>query len=207
MSGSTDLSQFNPGAANIENDATYQTDTLRTGGAVSGPWPPQSANKTLYQFSTFMRAFAVMMANKNYSMVDGTSPFQADASSNAAVTAMATVLANVITNFDLTTILASLLSAYSFSPTPRGYVKFSSAIQGLILQWGTTGSGTANTPQTITFTASDGIAFVNNPPVVIMMPTASSPAAYYLISTSLTNFIYEFGGSSGQTFFWFAIGN
>src|SRR5580698_5269696 len=46
MSGSTDFSQWNPGAVNQESDSSYQSDVQRTGGAqTGGVFPSLTANK------------------------------------------------------------------------------------------------------------------------------------------------------------------
>lgn len=98
----TDFSQWNPGVANQENDAVYQADSQRSGGAGSGSiFASLLANKAFYQWSTWIRAMALALVNKGYSPKDGTSPYTADTSSNAAVTALAAVFANFITNADL----------------------------------------------------------------------------------------------------------
>ena len=88
--GSTNFLQFNPTQANQENDAAYLTDATRTGGAaVDGIWPSNSANKTLYQVSTFIAAFGQMMANKNFNVSD------------ASLATLTSVLANVLTTADI----------------------------------------------------------------------------------------------------------
>lgn len=90
MAGSTNFLQFNPTQANQETDAEYAVDTTRTGGAgVGAEWPSNSANKTLYQGSTFYAAFAQMMANKNFVMSD------------ANLGTLTAVLANVLTTADI----------------------------------------------------------------------------------------------------------
>jgi hypothetical protein len=97
----TNFSQWNPGAANQENDATFQADSQRLSGAVNGEfWNDVLANKLLYQNSTFIRALALALVNKGYSPQDGTTPYTADSSTNAAVSALATVFANILTNAD-----------------------------------------------------------------------------------------------------------
>ena len=97
----TNFSQWNPGAANQENDSTYQGDSQRTGGAVSGPFDSVLANKLFYQLTTWMRAMALMMVGKGYSPQDGTTPYAADTSSNAAVTELQSVLNNILTKADI----------------------------------------------------------------------------------------------------------
>lgn len=62
---------FNQGQANQETDSQYAADALRTLGAQSGSILPSPLfNKLEYQSSIFVSAFAQMMANKGYTVVD-----------------------------------------------------------------------------------------------------------------------------------------
>ena len=71
MPGSTNFQQWNPSVANQENDAAYTADSLRSGGAPTAAiLPSQTFNKLAYQLSTFVSAFAQMMANKGYGVSD-----------------------------------------------------------------------------------------------------------------------------------------
>ena len=86
---STNFLQVNSGQSNQENDAAYAADSQRTGGfATDATWPSVLANKMMYQFSTFITAFANMMVAKNYSPTD------------TSLSALEAVLANVLTNAD-----------------------------------------------------------------------------------------------------------
>ncbi len=86
MPGSTNFQQWNPAAANQENDAAYTSDTLRSGGAPTAAiLPAATFNKFAYQQSVFIAAFAQMMANKGYALSD------------ANYANLVTVLANVKT--------------------------------------------------------------------------------------------------------------
>jgi hypothetical protein len=98
----TNFLQHNNGELNQEPDATYLTDTTRTGGIVvdqiiASPW----LNKVLYQSSTFVTAFAQMLVTKGYSPVD------------ANLAALVAVLGNVITNKDLATLNYLTIAAFN----------------------------------------------------------------------------------------------
>jgi hypothetical protein len=100
---STNLIQWNPGAANQETDAEYLADSQRSGGyGVDNIVPSPLLNKATYQSTTFCAAFGQMMAAKGYT------------TSDASVSVLAAVLANVITEADLLSNLISL----AYSPTP-----------------------------------------------------------------------------------------
>jgi hypothetical protein len=106
-SGSTNIQQWNPTAANQESDTAYTADTLRSGGAVDpSVFPSITANKLFYQLSTFIVALANALAAKGYVVSD------------ANVTTLAGVLANIITQTDLSAALA--LYATLASPALTG---------------------------------------------------------------------------------------
>jgi hypothetical protein len=68
---STNFLQWNPGGINQESDATYATDPIRTGGAVTdGLLPSPLANKAWSQWSIFAAAMAQSLANKGYVVSD-----------------------------------------------------------------------------------------------------------------------------------------
>jgi len=85
----TNFQQWNPTASNQESDAAYTSDAQRVGGASSGEFPSQLANKLFYQLSTFIAALGQMLSTKGY------------ATSDVDISALAAVLANLITNADL----------------------------------------------------------------------------------------------------------
>jgi hypothetical protein len=92
---SDNIQQWNPTGANMDSDATYTTDTQRTGGAATPSiFTALTANKLFYQLSTFSKAFGDALSAKGYAMSD------------ASITTLAGVLANVITQVDLTAALA-----------------------------------------------------------------------------------------------------
>jgi hypothetical protein len=220
MSGSTDFSQWNPGAVNQESDSSYQSDVQRTGGAqTGGVFPSLTANKVLYQITTFVRALALALAAKNYSVQDGTTPFQADTSSNAAVTALSSVLQNLITNSDLQSgslpymdafFESVTLSGISTSSTPfvadnSGRIATTSFVKSLdyvagsstpqLIQHGSNGGGTS-----ITFPTPFSAA----PDVALGMEGGTAN----IVDSSISATGFELSLSSGgQIVHWIAIGN
>jgi hypothetical protein len=107
MAGTNNFLQWNPTAANQENDSAYTSDTLRSGGAPTNAiFPSATANKLFFQTSTFVAAMAAAMAAKNYNVVD------------TNLTNLQTSLSNILTNADLT------VSINSATPgTAKGYIK------------------------------------------------------------------------------------
>jgi len=90
MPGTNNFLQWNPSQTNQENDAAYLADAQRVGGAPTGNvFPSLTGNKLFYQVSTFVAAFAQMMATKNYNMQDGN------------LSTLASILSAVLTNNDL----------------------------------------------------------------------------------------------------------
>lgn len=90
MAGSNNFLQWNANKTNQETDTQYNADALRVGGAVlNAIFPSALANKAFYQWSTFVAAFAQMMADKSYNLSD------------ADFNALKAVLANVLTTEDL----------------------------------------------------------------------------------------------------------
>lgn len=111
--GSTNFLQFNPTQSNMENDAAYTTDPTRTGGAgVDAIWPSPSANKSLYQITTFVAALAQALANKGYVLSD------------ANIATLTAVLANVLTTADVRANLQFLAYAPTLSCNVNLYLGF-----------------------------------------------------------------------------------
>lgn len=119
--GSNNFLQWNPTKANQKTDAQYEADTQRSGGAVTGPFPSVLANKLFYQCTTWIYAFAQLLANNGAAVSD------------ADPTALMAVLLQYIP-----------LLGWSWSFANPGYVKFPF---GFTIQWGTvaTSSGGAST--------------------------------------------------------------
>ena len=111
MPGTTNFIQFNPNALNQENDSAYAADSLRAGGAPANAiYPSPLANKSFFQWSTFIAAFAQMMAVKGYSPNDGS------ASPGSALANLEAVFANVMTLADMTP--WALLNSPTFTGVP-----------------------------------------------------------------------------------------
>ena len=139
--------QFNPTQANQENDAAYTADPTRSGGAgVGAIWPSSSANKTLYQLSTFVTAFAQMMVGKGFSMSDadvnalalelsnivalGGSPLPISQGGTGATSFILAGLPKVVGNLDLYTQTTSLSTTTLYTPSVAGFYWIPAAILG-----------------------------------------------------------------------------
>ena len=66
----TNFLQWNPSLINQQTDGAYASDAQRTGGAITGIFPSDLANKLYYQTSTLVTALATVMVNKGYEMQD-----------------------------------------------------------------------------------------------------------------------------------------
>jgi hypothetical protein len=98
--------QWDPTASNMETDAQYLADTLRSNGA-SNPslLPSATFNKFAYQQSTFVAAMAQMLTSKGLAVTD----------SNLA--ALAGVLANIVITPDLAAYARLASPALTGNPT------------------------------------------------------------------------------------------
>jgi hypothetical protein len=105
----TNFVQWNPNQSNQETDSAYQADTLRAGGAATDAlFPSATANKLFYQVTTWVTAMAQMMKAKGYT------------TSDANLTTLQGVLANIRTNADVTGgygVMAVTAGAASLVPT------------------------------------------------------------------------------------------
>lgn len=88
---SNNFLQWNPAAVNQQTDGAYAADPMRTGGAVSGIFPAELANKLFFQCTTMVSAFAEALSNKGYNMSD------------ADISTLITALSNVLTKADFGT--------------------------------------------------------------------------------------------------------
>jgi hypothetical protein len=112
MPGSTNFIQWNPNGVNQEDDAAYAADSLRSAGAPTNAiYPSPTANKSFFQWSTFIAAFASMLATKGYSPNDGS------ADPPTSINNLAAVLANVMTQADMSPY--ALLASPHFSGDPQ----------------------------------------------------------------------------------------
>lgn len=134
---SNNILQWNPSKNNQQDDATYTTDPMRTGGAVPGIFDKELANKLFYQLSTLCSALGEMLSNKGYSVSDSN------------ILTLVSTLSNILTKADFGSTSGTvcegddsrLYESHSFS-TDIAYQIFSS---GLILQCGTQSSDSNGT--------------------------------------------------------------
>jgi|SRR6185312_1476967 len=111
MPGATNFLQWNPNALNQETDTAYSGDSVRSGGAPANAiFASALANKAFYQWSIWIAAMANMMANKGYSPNDGS------ATPASALANLEAVLANIMTQVDMTPF--ALLASPNFTGTP-----------------------------------------------------------------------------------------
>jgi len=80
--------QWNPAQNNQKTDNQYSIDTMRTGGAVTGVFAKELANKLFYQVTTMVSAIGTMMSNKGYTISD----------SDLAI--LITAMSNILTKAD-----------------------------------------------------------------------------------------------------------
>lgn len=210
----TNFLQWNPNAANQESDATYGSDSQRSGGAgVGSIFASVLANKLFYQLSIFVTALATALRNKGYTTTDGaTSP-------STALAALTAVLANLVTNADLQNSGApyggaffsnASLQASSTSTNPpvtdsstriatTSFVNSQHYVTGEVapqrLQGGTNGGSTS-----VTFPH----AFSNTPVVALGMTNGTANIVSGSIST--TGFSLNLS-AGGQIVNWIAVGN
>lgn len=179
MAGSNNILQWNPGAANQENDSAYLADSQRTGGAPNGVlFPSATGNKLFYNISTFCAAFAQSLANKGYNISD------------ASISTLESTLANIVTFADLRANLTSV----SFSTTPTFNASATNGFDFVLA-----GNVTASTltgqqiGQTLTFVIAQGATpFTFSPPSNINGWIPINPVAN---SISIQQFIVRTDGT------------
>jgi hypothetical protein len=91
MAGSNNILQFDAAKNNIQTDIAYAASSDRTQGVQTGAAHSNVHNKLFYQLSTLCAALGEMMAAKGYAISD------------ASLSALTTVLANIMTLADMTT--------------------------------------------------------------------------------------------------------
>ncbi len=111
MAGSTNFKQWNPALANIQSDAAYEADTMRSGGAIDGVYEPELHNKFAYQVSAMVAAIAQSLAAKGFVVEDGSA-----GTTGHNFSALVAVLANILTTADA--IDADTLNGHASSVTP-----------------------------------------------------------------------------------------
>ncbi len=181
MAGSTNFVQVNPGAANQQNDATYDSDVRTTGGVgVNAILPSPWLNKVWFQSSTFIAALAAVIAGSGpgYTITD-------------------TNIATLET--ELTAFFASIAPG-SLSLANPGYITLPG---GLLVQWGNSGSVANDTPTAIVFpktfpNACFGAIATDN----FLASKSATWSTYGFLTTGFT--IRCDGNTAGAT--WFAFG-
>jgi hypothetical protein len=160
MSGQTNFIQVNETAANQYTDSTYDTYPLITGGiTVNATLPSPYLNKKDYQFSTMIAALAAMLANKGFTTSDGSpSANPVTPSPSTAVSALASVLANILTTADYASIISNVFAGAAYSETANGYLKLPAVLGGLVIQWAK-GTGVVPYPRPSGQTLSWPISF------------------------------------------------
>ena len=88
---SNNFLQWNPAAVNQQDDATYVLDVMRTGGAITGIFTSELANKLFYQCTTMVSALGESLSNKGYTISD------------ASISTLITALSNILTKADFGT--------------------------------------------------------------------------------------------------------
>lgn len=218
MAGSTNIQQFNPTAANQENDTTYTGDSQRVNGvATDAIIPSASINKFRYQASTLAAALSLALSDKGYVISDG-SPGAVPISGgqSTAVANLAAVLANILTNADMATIIAAVIAGFAGAlpagtPNTCGYFKLPDCLRiggkNLIVQIGLTSAFATGGPTAFvsqTFASSGGVAFPNKALVAIANPDGPSfnngINSQFLITavTALSTAGLTVGGSTNQ---------
>jgi len=158
--GKTNIIQINPSCTNAKTDATYPSDSIVTGGATTdGVYPSLTFNRVEYQSSTVLAALAVMLANKGFTTSDGSpSANPVTPSPSTAVSALASVLANILTTADYASIISNVFAGAAYSETANGYLKLPAVLGGLVIQWAK-GTGVVPYPRPSGQTLSWPISF------------------------------------------------
>lgn len=114
--------QWNPSAANQENDSQYAADAQRIGGAANpSVFTSATGNKLFYQVSTFIAALAQSLSNKGYQMTDANMANLA-AQFNAVMTAadMSPYALSAFVQANYAPLVSAALQGTPTAPTPAG---------------------------------------------------------------------------------------
>lgn len=105
---SNNFLQWNPAAVNQQDDSAYTADAMRTGGAVTGIFPSDLANKLFFQCSTMVAALGESLSNKGYAISD------------ADIATLVTALSNILTKADFGTGLGTVCQGNDGRFIPAG---------------------------------------------------------------------------------------
>ncbi len=67
----TNILRFNTDLANLESDAAFNADAMRTGGLAAGVAPSNFHNKLFLQMNSVVAALAQSLVSKGYTIEDG----------------------------------------------------------------------------------------------------------------------------------------
>lgn len=197
--GTTNFLPWNPTQANQESDAAYLADAQRTGGAPTGtPFPSATGNKLFFQLAAGMAALMNMMATKGYTC-------------NDFDTALATVMANIVTQADLRTPLqvvsfasaitcnAAKYSGFKISLTGNTTITVSGAVQGqrinFIFQQDSIGGRTVTWPASFTNVPTPDLTANNK---TIIEVELSNDGFFYPCAPAMSNLGGIIGTPIGQ---------
>ena len=105
---SNNFLQWNPAAVNQQDDATYVLDVMRTGGAITGIFTSELANKLFYQCTTMVSALGESLSNKGYTISD------------ASISTLITALSNILTKADFGTTAGTVCQGNDARFIPAG---------------------------------------------------------------------------------------
>ena len=105
---SNNFLQWNPAAVNQQDDSAYTADAMRTGGAVTGIFASDLANKLFYQCTTMVSALGESLSNKGYTISD------------ASISTLITALSNILTKADFGTSAGTVCQGNDGRFSPAG---------------------------------------------------------------------------------------
>jgi hypothetical protein len=197
---SNNFEVFNPTCANQETDATYTSDSTRTGGIAFNQITGSAlGNKMFYQWSIMVAAIAAMLVDKGYSPNDG------NASPSSALTNLTNVLNNILTNADCQAASNASLTVSNGSSNGAAF-KLPPALGGFVVQFGNaTVNSTAGAIITLPITAPT----LNVAAFAVVNATSSNPntggGCAHILSTSQIQ-VYIGSVNSPTSYYWLVIG-